>query len=60
MKQKGEQKREQKHNFIKVENKITYGDSIVNKPRAENLFPFRHFIINVAYLVFVICVSRKT
>ena len=27
------QKRERKHNFIEVGNKITYGESIVNKSR---------------------------
>ena len=53
-------KRERRHNFIEVENKITYGESIVNKSRAENLIIFRHFTINVAYLVLVICVSHKT
>ena len=30
------QRRELKHNFIEVENKITYRESIVNKSRAEN------------------------
>ena len=54
------QRRERKHNFIEVENEITYGESIVNKSRAENLTPFRHYTIDVAYLVLVICVSRKT
>ena len=54
------QKRERKHNFIEVENEITNGELIVNKSRAENLIPFRHFIIDVAYLVLVIYVSRKT
>ena len=54
------QRRERKHNSIEVENEIIYGESIVNKSRAENLILFRHFTIDVAYLVFVICVSRKT
>ena len=54
------QKRERKQNFIDVENEITYGESIVKKSRVVNLIPFRHFTISVAYLVFVICVSRKT
>ena len=54
------QKRERKHNFIEVENEITYTESIVNKSRAENLIPFRYFTIDVAYLVVVICVSHKT
>ena len=54
------QKREPKNNFIEVENEITYGESIINKSRAENLIHFRHFTIDIAYLVFVICVSRKT
>ena len=34
------QRRERKHNFIDVENEITYGQSIVNKSRAETLFSF--------------------
>ena len=54
------QKREQKHNFIELENEITYGESIVNKSSAENLIFFRHFTIDVTYLVLVIFVSRKT
>ena len=54
------QRREWKHNSIEVENEITYRESIVNKPRAENLIPFRYHTIDVAYLVLVICVSRKT
>ena len=54
------QRRERKHNFIEIENEITYGESIVNKSRAENLIFFRHYTIDVAYLVLVICVSRKT
>ena len=54
------ERRERKHNFIEVENEITHGKSIVNKSRAENLIPFRHYTIDVAYLVLVICVSRKT
>ena len=53
-------KRERKHTFIEVENEITYEESIVNKSRAENLILFRHFTIDVAYLVFVICVNCKT
>ena len=54
-------KREQKHNFIEVENEITFGESTLNKSRAENIIPFRrHYTIDVAYLVLVICVSRKT
>ena len=44
------QKRERKHNFIEVENEITYVESIV--------IPFRHFTIDVAYLVLVICVIQ--
>ena len=52
-------KREQKYNFIEVENEINYGESVVNKSRGENLTPFRHSTINVAYLVLVIYVSRK-
>ena len=54
------QKRERKHNSIEVENEITYRESIVNKSRAENLILFRHYTIDVVYLVLVICVSRKT
>ena len=54
------QRRERKHNFIEAENEITYGDLIVNKSRAENLIPFRHYTIPAAYLVLVICVNRKT
>ena len=54
------QKRERKYNSIEIENEITYGESMVNKSRAENLILFRHYTIDVAYLVFVICVSRKT
>ena len=54
------QRQERKHNSIEIENEITYGESIVNKPRAENPIPFRHYTIDVAYLVLVICVSRKT
>ena len=54
------QRRERKHNFIEIENEITYGESIVNKSRAENLIPFRHYTIDVAYLDLMICVSRKT
>ena len=54
------QRRERKQNSLEVENEITYEESIVNKSRAENLILFRHYIINVAYLVLVICVSRKT
>ena len=53
------QRREQKHNSIEIEIEITYGKSIVNKSRAENLISFRHCTIDVAYLVLVICVSRK-
>ena len=53
-------KRERKHNFIEVKNEITYGESIVTKSREENLISFRHFTIDVVYVVFVICVSRKT
>ena len=45
------QKRERTHNFIEVENEITYGESIVNKSRTENLIIFRHFTIDVAYPV---------
>ena len=54
------QNREGKHNFIEVENEIVYAESIVNKSRAENLIYFRHFTINIVYLVLVIYVSRKT
>ena len=54
------QRRERKHNSIEVENEITYGESIVNKSIAENLIPFHHYTIDVAYLVLVIGVSRKT
>ena len=54
------QKQERKQNFIEVENEITYGKSIVNKSMAEYLIFFRHFTVDVAYLVFIICVSRKT
>ena len=54
------QKRERKHRFIEVENEITFGESIVDKSREENLTPFRHFTIDVAYLVFVIYFSHKT
>ena len=53
------QKRERKHNFLEVENEINYGESIVNKLRAEKLILFRHFRVDVVFLVFV-CVSRKT
>ena len=42
---------ELKHNFMEVENEITYAESIINKSRAENLIPFRPYIIDVAYLV---------
>ena len=52
-------KHKQKHNFIEVENKITYADSIVNKSREEKIIPFCHFTINVAYLVFVIMSPAK-
>ena len=52
--------REQKHNSIEVENEITYKESMVNKQRAENLIHFRHYTIDVAYLVLVIYVSHKT
>ena len=54
------QRRERNHNSIEVENEITHGESIVKKSRAENLIPFRHYTIDVAYLILVICVSRKT
>ena len=54
------QRRERKHNSIEVKNKITYGESIVNNSIAENLIPFRHYTIDVANLVLVICISRKT
>ena len=54
------QKQERKHNFIEIENEITYGKSVVNKSRAENLIPFHHYTIDVAYLVLVICVNPKT
>ena len=52
--------RERKQNSIELENEITYRELIVNKSRAENLIPFRRYTIDVAYLVLVICVSRKT
>ena len=54
------QRQERNQNSIEVENEITYGKSIVNKSRKENLISFRYFTIDVAYMVFVICVSRKT
>ena len=41
------QKRERKHNFIEVENEITYEGWIANKSRAKNLIHFRHFTIDV-------------
>ena len=53
-------KQVRKNNFIEIENEITYGESIVYKSRTENLIIFRHFTIDVAYLVLVIYVSRKT
>ena len=53
-------RRERKHYSIDVENEITYRELMVNKSRAENLIPFRHYTIDVAYLVLVIFVSRKT
>ena len=52
--------RERKTFFIEVENEITYAESIVNKSKAKNLIPFCHYTIDIAYLVLVICVSRKT
>ena len=54
------QKQKRNHNFIEIENEFTYGESIVNKSREENLISYRHYTIDVAYLVLVICVSRKT
>ena len=54
------QRRERKHNSMEIENEITYGDSIISKSRAENLISFRHYTIDIAYLVLVICFSRKT
>ena len=54
------QKRERKHNFIEVKNEITYEESTINKSITENLIPFRHYTIDVAYLVLVICIIRKT
>ena len=54
------QKRERKQNFIEVKSEINFEESIVDKSRAENLILFRHFTIDVAYLVFVIYFSRKT
>ena len=54
------QKQERKHCFIEVENEITYRESIVYKSRSENLIRFRHFTIDITYLISVICVSRKT
>ena len=51
---------ERNQNFIEVENEITCGESKVKKSRAENLVLFSHFIIEVANLVLVIYVSRKT
>ena len=53
-------KQKRKHNFVEVENQITYGESIVNKLRKENLIHFRYFTTDVAYLILVISVSRKT
>ena len=52
--------REQKNNFIEVENEITDRESTVNKSREKTLIPLRHFTIDVSYLVLVIHVSRKT
>ena len=62
-------KRQRKHNFIEVENEITYEESIVNKTRAEkrhllitemvHLIPFCHFTIDVSYTTILICVSAK-
>ena len=49
------QRRERKQNSIEIENEITYGESIVNKLREENLIPFLHYTIDVFYLVLVIC-----
>ena len=54
------QKRERKHSFIEMKNDISNRESIVNKSRAQNLIHFRHFTIDVDYLVFMICISRKT
>ena len=54
-----QQRRERKHNFIEVENEITYGKLTVNKSRAENPIPFRHYSIDVAYLVLVICITHN-
>ena len=53
------QRQERNQNSIEVENEITYGKSIVNKSRAENLIIFHHYTIDVAYLALEICVSRK-
>ena len=54
-----QQRRERKHNFIEVVNEIIYGKSIVNKSRAENPITFRHYSIDVAYLVLVICITHN-
>ena len=35
-----------------MENEITYAELIVYKPRAKNRIPFRHYTIDVAYLIF--------
>ncbi|CDY26197.1 BnaA06g12200D [Brassica napus] len=50
---------ERKHNFIEVENKIIYVELIVNKSKAENVIPFHHFIIIVAYLLDILQVTLK-
>ena len=52
--------RERKPNSIDVENEITYEESIVNKSRAGHLIFFRHYTIDVAYLILVICARHKT
>ena len=46
------QRQERKHNFIEVENEITYRESLVNKSRAENLISFRHHTIDVCLFGF--------
>ena len=40
-----------KARFYRSGYEVNYGESIVNKLRAENLIHFRHFIIGVANLV---------
>ena len=54
-----QQRRERNHNFIEVENETNYGKSIVNKTKAENSISFRHYSMDVAYLVLVICITHN-